>query len=137
MEQRVSNVSLEANNLKVVILPEATKLKGEWFFLFRQTIAGLPDTLPPLQRVILLDIISLGSVSPESLICVNTSTLLEHGVGRTNVYRALNALRERGLVAGPKSMMVYLNPQVAYRGKSSNWGSAMAYWIQLGGKYEE
>jgi hypothetical protein len=137
MRQSVSNVSLEAGNVSVVILSPATKLKEEWLFLFRKPLADLPNTLSPVQKAVLLDIMSLGSTSPQGLLSVNVLTLLGHGVSRASVYRALGVLGEFGLIAGPKDGAVYLSPRVVYRGHARDWGYAMVYWKQLGGKYEE
>jgi hypothetical protein len=137
MKQSVPNVNLEADKLNVVIVSQTTKLKGQWLFLFQQSLRDLPEALSPIQRTVLLDILCLGFNSPMGLVCCNISALLYHGIGRTSVYRALSSLKELGLVAGPKDGIMYLNPQVAYRGHARDWGHAMVYWKYLGGKYEE
>jgi len=137
MKQSVPNVNLEAGNVSVVILSPATKFKEEWLFLFQRSLANLPNTLSPLQKAVLLDVISLGSTSPQGLLSVDVLTLLGRGVSRTSVYRALGVLGEFGLIAGPKDRVVYLSPRVVYRGHARDWGYAMDYWKQLGGKHEE
>jgi hypothetical protein len=137
MKREVPKVSLDAESLNVVILPPTTKLKGEWLFLFRQCLVQLPTTLSPGHKAVLLDLIALGAVSPHGFLCAPVSALLCHGVSRTSVYRALDKLKELGLIAGPKDGMVYLSPKLIYRGHGRDWGASMNYWNYLGGKRED
>jgi len=137
MKQDYPKVSLDAETLNVVVLPPAPKLKGEWLFLFRQFLTELPNALSPGAKAVLLDLISLGSVSPHGFLCTPVSALLSHGVSRTTIYRALDTLKELDLIAGPKNGMVYLSPKLIYRGHARDWGMAMHYWRYLGGKNEE
>jgi hypothetical protein len=136
MKQEHSKVRVDAENLNIVIVPPASKLKDEWFFLFRQLLRVLPTTLSPGQKAVLLDLIALGSISPHGFLCTYVSALFYHGVSRATVYRTLESLKELGLIAGPKNGIVYLTPKLVYRGHSRNWSMAMNHWYSLGGKNE-
>jgi hypothetical protein len=128
MKQNSANVNLEADNLNVVILPPAAKLKGEWMFVFRGPLAELPSKLTPLTKAVLFNMMALGSVSVYGLIMVHTPSLLHHGIGRTTVYRAIRELEDLDIVVRGKSGIVYLSPFIAYRGSGRDWGVAVSYW---------
>jgi len=137
MERDDRKLSFEADKLNVFVVPPASKFNVEWLFLFRKHLPAVAKTLSPGQKAVLFDLIALGSVSPQGLICAPTSSLLLNGVSRSNVYRALEALRELGLVVGPTQGMVYLNPKLLYRGFAGDWGIAVHHWRNLGGKDED
>jgi hypothetical protein len=137
MEQNDPKLSFEADKLNVFVVPPAGKFKAEWFFLFRRYLSAVGKTLTPAQKAVLFDIIALGLVSPQGLVCAPTSALLLNGVSRASVYRTLEVLSELGLIAGPTKGMVYLNPKLLYRGPAGDWGMAVHYWRNLGGKDED
>jgi hypothetical protein len=137
MRQNNSNVNLEADQLNVVILPPAAKLKGEWMFVFRGPLAELPDKLTPSAKAVLFNMMALGSVSVYGLIMVHTPSLLYHGVSRSTVYRAIQELEDIGIVARGKPGIVYLSPFIAYRGSGRDWGVSVTYWNGLRTKMPE
>jgi hypothetical protein len=137
MRQNNANVNLEADSLNVVILPPAAKLKGEWMFVFRGPLAELPSKLAPLTKAVLFNMMALGSVSVYGLIMVHTPSLLNCGISRSTVYRALQELEDLGIVARGKTGIVYLSPFIAYRGSGRDWGVAVTYWNGLRTKIPE
>jgi len=137
MEQNDSRLSFEADKLNVFVVPPASKFKAEWLFLFRKYLSAVGKTLTPGQKAVLFDIIALGSVTPQGVVCAPTSVLLLNGVSRATVYRTLEVLRQLGLIVGPMKGMVYLNPKLLYRGPAGDWGMAVYSWKLLGGKDEE
>jgi hypothetical protein len=137
MEQNDPKLSFEADKLNVFVVPPASKFKAEWLFLFRKYLSAVGKTLTPAQKAVLFDIIALGSVSPQGLICAPTSVLLLNGVSRSTVYKTLEVLGQLGLTVGPTKGMVYLNPKLLYRGPAGDWGMAVHHWRNLGGKYED
>ena len=137
MEQNDPKLSFEAEKLNVFIVPPPSKFKREWLFLFRRYLSAVGKTLTPVQKAVLFDIIALGSVSPQGLLCAPTSVLLLNGVSRSSVYKTLEVLGELGLIAGPTKGMIYLNPKLIYRGPARDWGMAVDYWRNLGGKDED
>jgi hypothetical protein len=137
MEQNSSNLSFEADKLNVFVVPPAKKFSEPWLFLFRKYLSAVSKTLTPGQKAVLFDLIALGSVSPQGLICTPTSALLFNGVSRTTVYRTLEVLNQLNLIVGPMKGMVYLNPKLVYRGSAGNWGIAVHHWRLVGGKSED
>jgi len=69
MEQNDPKLSFEADKLNVFVVPPASKFKAEWFFLFRRYLSAVGKTLTPAQKAVLFDIIALGPVSPQGLVC--------------------------------------------------------------------
>jgi hypothetical protein len=126
-----ANINVEGQELNVVIVPPSPKFKGEWMFLFRQSLAELPDKLSPLTRAVLFDILALGSVSVYGLILTYPSVLLLRGIKRTSLYRALDALEKLDIIVRRPWDAVYVNPQFAYRGRGQDWGVAMDFWLKV------
>jgi hypothetical protein len=137
MKQSDPKLSFEADKLSVFVVPQASKFKAEWLFLFRKYLSAVGKTLTPGQKAVLFDLIALGSVLPQGIICAPTSFLLLNGSSRATVYRTLEVLNYLGLVVGPTKGMVYLNPKLLYRGSAGDWGTAINFWRQLGGKDED
>jgi len=97
-------------------------------FLFRHSLAELPNQLSPMTRAVLLDLLAVGSVSVHGLIVAYSSDLFLHGIARTTVHRALNALEGLEIIARTAKGAIYVNPQVVYRGSGRNWSRAIDYW---------
>ncbi len=131
MTQSNANINVEGESLSVVILPPPVKFRGEWMFLFRRPLAELPDQLSPLTRAVFLDLIAVGNVSVYGLVMTTPSALFLHGVSRSSVYRAIEALQELGIVTKNKTGLIYVNPHIAYRGSGKDWGIAVSYWNNL------
>jgi len=128
MVQKSANINVEGETLSVVVLPPPVKLKGEWLFLFRQSLVEASEELSPSAKAVLLDLLTNGAVSVYGLIMGSPSLLQLHGLSRTSVYRGVSALEKRNIIARSKRGVLYVNPQVAYRGASRDWGKAMSYW---------
>jgi hypothetical protein len=137
MRQNNANVNLEADSLNVVILPPTAKLKGEWMFVFRGPLAELPEKLTPSAKAVLFNMMALGSVSVYGLIMVHTPSLLNCGISRSTVFRAIQGLEDLGVVARGKTGIIYLSPFIAYRGSGRDWGIAVTYWNGLRTKLSE
>jgi len=137
MRQNDSRLNFEADRLNVFVVPQVSKFKEEWLFLFRRYLSATAKALSPGQKAVLFDLIALGSVSPEGLVFAPTSVLVCHGPSRATVYRALEVLQYLGLIVGPEDGMVYLNPRLLYRGFAGDWSAAIQHWKKLGGKDED
>jgi hypothetical protein len=137
MKQSNANINVEGESFNIVVLPPTVKFREEWMFLFRQPLVGLSDELSTTAKAVLLDLIANGAISVYGLVMTNVSSLLLHGVSRSSVYRALGALEQLDIIARGKNGQIYLNPKLAYKGSSRDWGYAMSYWNCVRGKKEE
>jgi hypothetical protein len=116
-----------SNSLRVVIVSDKVRFPGEWFCLFCSLDAVL-EVLPPSSRATLLDMLALGRSSKEGLVCVPLRSLYGYGISRANRFRALSVLEREGLISRAKDGLIYISPEVAYRGKPSRWHRALELW---------
>jgi hypothetical protein len=127
MDTKSSNVSFMSNSLRVVVVSDKVRFPGEWFCLFC-SLDSVLESLPPSSRATLLDMLALGRSSKEGVVCVPLRSLYGYGISRANRFRAISLLEREGLVARGRDGLIYVSPEVAYRGKPSRWYRALEFW---------
>jgi len=127
MDAERKNVSFMSNSLRVVVVSDKVRFPGEWFCLFC-SLDSLLESLPPSSRATLLDMLALGRSSKEGLVCVPLRALYGYGISRANRFRAISLLEREGIVARARDGLIYISPEVAYRGKPSRWHRALELW---------
>jgi hypothetical protein len=132
MDPEHNSVSFMSNSLRVVVVSDKARFPGEWFCLFC-SLDSVLESLPPSSRATLLDMIALGRSSKEGLICVPLRSLYGYGISRANRFRAISLLERDGLVARGRDGLLYISPEVVYRGKPSRWHRALELWKAITG----
>jgi hypothetical protein len=134
LDRPTNNVSFKSDNLSVYVRQPQVKFKTDWLYFFTEPLADLVDQLPNSARATLLDIVVLGHTTKWGLIGIPTPALLAWGMSRTRRYDALQILEEKGLLNNKQKGMVYLAPNLVYRGRADNYGKAVETWMKLGGE---
>jgi sugar-specific transcriptional regulator TrmB len=68
------------------------------------------------------------------MIAIPIPALLAWGMSRTRRYDSLQVLEKKGLVNHKEKGMVYINPNLVYRGRAENYSRAVEAWMRLGGE---
>jgi len=131
MENGIKSLNFTSKALDVVVFESGrSRFESEWVYLFRSALSPYLRQLSPHTRAILLDLLALGSVSPEGLLCLPLSALTSGQIGRSTLFRALSALEQFDLVRRANGL-IYLSPRFVYRGKVKNWSLALQTWTKF------
>jgi len=131
MEDGVKSLNFTSKALDVIVFESGrSKFESEWIYLFRSQLSTVLRQLPPSTRAVLLDLLVLGNISPEGLICLPFVSLTGLHIGRSSLFKAISQLEQLGLVCRANGL-IYLSPRLVYRGKVKNWSLAVQTWSSL------
>ena len=131
MENGLKSLNFTSKALDVVVFEGGrSKFEDEWIYLFRSQLSPVLRQLSPYTRAILLDLLVLGSISPEGLVCLPLNALVGGQIGRSTLFSALSALEKLNLLRRANGL-IYLSPRLVYRGKVKNRSLALQTWSKF------
>ena len=131
MENGLKSLNFTSKALDVVVFESGrSKFEDEWIYLFRSQLSSVLRHLSPYTRAILLDLLVLGSISPEGLVCLPLNALVGGRIGRSTLFSAISALEKLNLLRRANGL-IYLSPRLVYRGKVKNWSLALQTWSKF------
>jgi hypothetical protein len=112
MENDLKSLNFTSKALDVVVFESGrSKFHDEWIYLFRSQLSSVLRQLSPYTRAILLDLLVLGSISPEGLVCLPLNALVGGRIGRSTLFSSLSALEKLNLLRRANGL-IYLSPRL-------------------------
>jgi len=131
MKNGLKSLNFTSKALDVVVFESGrSRFENEWVYLFRSELSPVLRQLSPYTRAVLLDLLALGNISPEGLVCFPLNGLTGLQIGRSTLFSAVSALEQFNLAARANGL-IYLSPRLVYRGKVKNWLLAVQTWTRL------
>jgi hypothetical protein len=131
MENGVKSLNFTSKALDVIVFESGrSRFHGEWVYLFRPELSPVLSHLSPYTRAALLDLLVLGNISPEGLVCLPLNALTGRRIARCTLFVAVSTLEKFNLVRRANGL-IYLSPRLVYRGKVKNWSLAAETWSNL------
>ena len=131
MENDVKSLNFTSKALDVVVFESGrSRFENEWVYLFRSELSPVLRQLSPYTRAVLLDLLALGNISSEGLVCLPLNALTGRSIARCTLFVAVSTLEKFNLVRRANGL-IYLSPRLVYRGKVRNWSLAAETWSNL------
>jgi hypothetical protein len=131
MESGLKSLNFTSETLEVKVF-ESGRLRfdSEWVYLFRTQVSPVLVHLSPYTRAVLLDLLVLGNISPEGLVCLPLNALAGRYIARATLFAAVSTLERFNLVCRANGL-IYLSPRLVYRGRVKNWSLALQIWSKF------
>jgi len=131
MENGLKSLNFTSKALDVVVFESGrSKFEDEWVYLFRAPLSPVLRQLSPYTKSVLLELLALGTISPEGLLCLPLNALVGAHIGRSTLFRAVATLEQLNLVCRANGL-IYLSPRLVYRGRVKNWSLALQTWSKF------